>query len=97
MSETSATIIVAVAVFWGLYLNTRLERAHRKLDLVLDQFRGLREYLYEIDPQFDEERRLLAELHASVAANTASFAGMLHMDLLNQKKQQGKRTLDSPL
>jgi hypothetical protein len=32
----------------GWYLNTRLDRVHAKLDLILEKFSGLRNYLYEI-------------------------------------------------
>jgi hypothetical protein len=63
-----------------------LERVHKKLDLVLEQFDRLRRYLYEKDPQFDDERQLLG-----------SVAGMDYMDLIKQKEKQGKRTLNSPL
>ena len=94
-----ATIVVTAIVLWfahGLYLNTRLERVHAKLDLVLESFNGLREYLYEIDPQFDEERELLAELHNSVETGSMSFAGMSHMELTRGKERTGKRTLNTP-
>jgi hypothetical protein len=96
---TESTIIAAAVALWfaqGWYLNTRLERVHKKLDQILEQFDGLRRYLYENDPQFDEERQLLAELNEAVATNSLSFAGMNHMELTKQKKEQGKRTLNSP-
>jgi hypothetical protein len=40
-----STIIVTAVLLWfahGWYLNTRLERVHAKLDLLLDNFNGLR-------------------------------------------------------
>ena len=51
----------AIALWFahGWYLNTRLQAVHRKVDLVPDNFGGLRDYLYENDPQFDDERDLL--------------------------------------
>jgi hypothetical protein len=73
-----------------------LQRVHKKLDTILEQFDGLRRYLYEKDPQFDDERELLAELHEAVATNAPSFAGMNHMELTKQKEQQGRRTLHTP-
>lgn len=80
-------------VLWfahGWYLNTRLERVHAKLDRVLEQFEGLREYLYEIDPQFEDER------DSNRAVRNGEFlSGMDDMELLKAKKSQGKRTLNT--
>lgn len=93
-SPIEGTIIVTAIVLWfalGWYLNTRLEHVHKKLDKILDQFNGLREYLYEIDPQFDDERRLLTELNE----NLSSFSGMHHMDLVKEKERRGRRPLNS--
>ncbi len=86
---------IAVVLWFatGWYLNERLKRVHEKLDLVLENFNGLREYLYEIDPQFAEERALMTELYDSVENGKMSFAGMHHSDLTKQKEEQGFRTL----
>jgi len=89
------TVIITGAVVWfahGWYLNARLVKVHAKLDRVLEQFDGLRAYLYEIDSQFDDEResRQVFEDEESV------FAGANDMDLLRRKKSSGKRTLDTP-
>ena len=60
-SIKEAIIGTAIATWFahGWYLNLRLQSVHKKLDNVLDAFDGLRDYLYEIDPQFDEERFLM--------------------------------------
>ncbi len=88
---------IAVGLWFatGWYLNEQLKLVHQKLDQVFENFNGLREYLYEIDPQFDEERALLGELFESVENKTMSFAGMEHMELTKRKQEQGLRTLDS--
>jgi hypothetical protein len=91
---TAIGIAVALWFATGWYLNERLKIVHTKLDLVLDNFNGLREYLYEIDPQFDEERRLLTDLYSDGPGTL--FAGKQHMDLTNEKKENGFRTLNSP-
>lgn len=85
---------VAVALWFahGWYLNTRLERVHAKLDRVLECFDGLRDYLYEIDPQFDDER----ESARAFANDESMFAGMNDMELQRRKKASGKRTLNTP-
>lgn len=95
MSIESTVIITGIVVWFahGWYLNDRLQRVHAKLDRVLEQFDGLRDYLYEIDPQFDDER-------ASGPAfenDDSMFAGMDDMELLRQKQSAGKRTLNTPL
>jgi len=90
-----ATIIVTAIVLWfaqGFYLNERLRGVHRKLDSVLEEFKGLREYLYEIDPQFDDERA------SDEAVCKGEFlSGMDDIELLKRKRAAGKRTLNTPL
>lgn len=91
-----STVIITGVVVWfahGWYLNDRLVRVHMKLDRVLEQFDGLRDYLYEIDPQFDDERTI----RRAFENNDSMHAGRDDMDLLRQKKFAGKRTLNSPL
>lgn len=97
MITTWGAVGIAVAIWLATswYLNERLKLVHQKLDFVLDNFNGLREYLYEIDPQFDEERRLMIELHESLDTGKLSFAGKEHMDLTKEKKERGYRTLQS--
>ncbi|MBQ0934310.1 hypothetical protein [Ideonella paludis] len=98
MFETSIekAIIIAAIVLWfahGWYLNERLKHVHEKLDRVLGAFEGLRDYLYEIDPQFDDER----ESRQAFENGDSMFAGMNNMELIRRKEQEGKRTLNTPL
>jgi hypothetical protein len=58
-----------------------------------NQFGGLRRYLSEIDPQFDDERRLLKE---AFDEEGSLFAGKEYLDLTKRKVSEGRRTLDSP-
>jgi hypothetical protein len=92
-------VIVSVISLWfaqAWYMNIKLERVHAKLDQLLENFDGLRDYLYEIDPQFDDERRLLMELDKSLSSNKSSFSGMNHMELTRDKEAAGKRNLHTP-
>jgi hypothetical protein len=94
--EVISVVVFVAVVLWfaqGWYLNSRLREVHRKLDRILETFDGLREYLYEIDPQFDEERALMGELHESLGTGGLSFAGMEHRELTRRKELAGQRTL----
>ena len=84
-----AGAFLLLALCWCL--KTQLESAHRKLDRTLASFDGLRRYLYEIDPQFDDERHLLDHL----ASRTALDAGANHLELVQRKKERSKRTLST--
>ena len=100
-SSVERTIILTAIALWfahGWYLNERLKSVHAKLDSVLDQFNGLREYLYEIDPQFDDERESSErfEEHMSAPDSNDMFAGMNDMELIREKEKAGKRTLNTP-
>jgi len=89
------TVIATGVVLWfahGWYLNERLKRVHKKLDQIFEQFNGLREYLYEIDPQFDDERKS----NEGFDKGNSIFAGMDNMELLRCKSITGKRTLNTP-
>lgn len=84
-------VIVALGTY-SLYLGLRLKRAHQKLDRLLSAMDGLREYLYEIDPQFDDERKSNQDFEY----NESIFAGTQDTALQRRKKQQGRRTLNTP-
>lgn len=95
-SGIEKTIIITAIVLWfahGWYLNERLKHVHEKLDRVLESFDGLRDYLYEIDPQFDDER----ESRQAFENGDSMFSGMNDMELIRRKEQEGKRTLNTPL
>lgn len=94
-SSIEKTIVFTAIALWfahGWYLNERLKRVHDKLDRILEAFDGLRDYLYEIDPQFDDERESLSALES----NESMFAGMNDMELISRKEKEGKRTLHTP-
>jgi|694.fasta_scaffold121355_5 hypothetical protein len=88
------TIITTAIALWfaqGWYLNERLKHVHNKLDAVLQTFDGLRNYLYEIDPQFDDERESLKAFEEGMSI----FSGIDDLELINKKESDGKRTLNT--
>jgi hypothetical protein len=94
MTHTEWIIVIAAIALWfaqGWYLNDALKSVHKKLDVLDDQFGGLRRYLYEIDPQFDDERKLWKEFEEG----TSMFAGKDHLDLTKRKEAEGRRTLNT--
>lgn len=89
------TVVITAIVLWfaqGWYFNERLALVHKKLDRIFDEFDGLRDYLYEIDPQFDDER----ESDEAFRDEKNLFAGADDFELLQRKKQEGRRTLNTP-
>jgi hypothetical protein len=93
-SDIERTVIGTAIGLWfahGWYLNLRLQKVHDKLDLVLESFNGLRDYLYEIDPQFDDER----VNREAFESGAHTFAGMDDHDLLKRKSELGQRTLST--
>jgi hypothetical protein len=93
MTHTEWIIVIAALALWfaqGWYLNEALRGVHKKLDVLDEQFGGLRRYLYEIDPQFDDERAVLKEVFDGTL-----LAGKDHLDLTKRKEAEGKRTLNS--
>ena len=65
---------------------------NNRLDRVFETFNGLRDYLYEIDPQFDDERKA----RSAFESGNSMFAGMNDMELVRGKARDGKRTLNTP-
>ena len=89
------TIVVVAVGLWfaqGWYLNSRLENVHKKLDRIVSLFGSLREYLYEIDPQFDDERQAGKDF----AHESSMFSGVDDLRLQQEKKREGRRTLNTP-
>lgn len=100
-SPVEQTVVLTGVASWfahGWYLNERLKSVRAKLDAMFEQFNGLREYLYAIDPQFDDERASLArvETHMEDPSKGGMFAGMDNWELLQEKRKAGKRTLNTP-
>lgn len=92
-------IVITAVVLWfaqGWYLNEKLKAVHAKLDTLTEAFDGLRDYLYENDRQFDDERQLLAEFGGEGDEIARAFAGKGHFDLIKEKERQGRRTLSTP-
>jgi len=88
-------VLCAGAIFFvlhGLAIEKRLKNMQRQLDLVLSNFDGLRNYLYEIDPQFDDERHSDNDL-ADIDANP--MAAYDDLQLLQRKESAGRRTLNT--
>lgn len=92
-NETTFFALIAIGlcvVIW--HINDQLRSANQKLNLVLEQFDGLRNYLYEIDPQFDDERQAYDELMGE-AGNL--FAGADCLRIERDKEASGRRTLNT--
>ena len=90
-------VLIALALWFAVswYLNGRLALVHKRLDQIDQQFEGLRQYLYEIDPQFDDERGSSERLNDVLERDVFSFAGLHDMELLQRKKAEGRRTLNT--
>lgn len=96
-SEQILIGMVGLCFLLLLSMNERLKRAEATAEELVRMMHGLRQYLYEIDPQFDDERQLAKELDDSLASgNGVTFAGMSHMELIEAKESAGRRTLCSP-
>jgi hypothetical protein len=77
-------VMLIIAVAWDT--NRRIQKVNERVEKVIEHLSGLRQYLYEIDPQFDDERR----------ANVGDYhADQKWRELLAQKKESGRRTLET--
>jgi hypothetical protein len=88
-------VVIFIMFFILILLNLRfldnLQNVKKKLDDVVNSFEGLREYLYEIDPQFEDER----ESQKDFDEGKYILAGMDALNLEIEKKGAGKRTLST--
>jgi hypothetical protein len=98
-SETLRSILfVGFLCYIGYIIGSTLDKIIKKLDLILENFHGLREYLYEIDPQFDDERESrnnFLEDMAKPEEERGMFSGYDDCMLSSKKEEEGKRTLDT--
>lgn len=94
-SEQVLNGVAIVCLLLLLSMNERLKRAEAKTEELSRMMLGLQQYLYEIDPQFDDERALLSELDESLDDNGLTFSGMAHMELVRAKERTGRRTLNT--
>jgi hypothetical protein len=94
IGDVSWLVLVAIlpVVFYTASTRDRVKRLEAKLDEVLGTLEGLRLYLYEIDPQFDDERQSNDDLDDE----RNLFAPMNDMELLDRKEADGRRTLNTP-
>lgn len=96
-SNTNALItllfLTSGSILWMVIsnLHEKISELKKKTDLIISALDGLREYLYEIDPQFDDER----ETARAFENDEHIFAGMDDLKLLMNKREQGKRTLNT--
>ena len=86
----SLLFIVWLSLAWQI--NRRFQVLEERLDdrvsAIHEQFDGLREYLYEIDPQFAEE----LEAERDLASGDVWSGSILHQ-IQHEKTTAGKRTL----
>ena len=99
MSDTQIVLTV-LAVLWitisiqiATMTRSILSRMEANQEWLYEAFEGLREYLYEIDPQFDEERELTDGLNSQRSGTL--FDGKFLMELEREKRKAGRRILRS--
>lgn len=93
-----SVVIIALLLSYIWYLDKRLNEVNVKLNWISANFHGLREYLYEIDPQFDDERESEHRFQTHMANKDSSdfMSGMYDSELIESKEKAGKRTLNTP-
>jgi hypothetical protein len=89
-----AAIVAIVCLVWiRVSVLSRVDEARdellREISVLNETLEGLRTYMYEIDPQFDEERNALAmaEHYDNCSVHKT------YEDLLTNRKQDGRRML----
>ena len=94
MTLTDTAWLIGLLLFFGIrhIINKRHEELDAKIDGLYRQFEGLRNYLYEIDPQFDDERRAAKDFEEGVDM----YSGQREMELIRSKQAEGRRILLTP-
>ena len=96
---TTTTFVIGLLLLWialGFQINSKFEKLEARLDerdsKDFERFEGLRRYLYELDPQFEEELAFERELWSS---DSDPFSGSILHKIQEEKKERGDRTLDT--
>ena len=96
---TTTIFVIGLLVLWialGFQINSKFQKLEARLDernsKDFDRFEGLRRYLYEIDPQFEEELVFEKKLWNS---DEDPFSGSILHKIQEEKKERGDRTLDT--
>ena len=84
-------LLVAILVIVCLYI-PKISAMEKEISSLSKKMEGLRLYLYEIDPQFDDERAS----RAAFENREHNLAGYDDAKLREAKERAGKRTLDTP-
>ena len=100
LERVAVVLFVLAACAHGWSLARRLRRIEEAQAQTLRALDGLRTYLYEIDPQFDDERALLARPQPASAGDDdedpgPSLSGLALLELREEKAAAGRRTLSS--
>jgi hypothetical protein len=82
-------IAILPVVYYIVSLRERVKRMEKKVDLILQNFDGLRLYLYEIDPQFEDERQSENRMNDPLSDPVAAHKDF---ELIEGKEAAGKRT-----
>ena len=85
-----AFIALLPVIFYVASMREKISSMEKKLDLTLETLDGLRRYLYEIDPQFDDERASESEMNDAMSSPMAAYDDL---KLIESKEAAGKRTL----
>ncbi len=82
-------ILLAVS----LYSIDRLEKELRQQQSEINE---LKQRIFDLDPQFADERVLRDGFNVASVKGESTFLGMAHADLIKKKSQEGKPTLFDP-
>jgi hypothetical protein len=94
---TADWVIIAVGFLVIGTLFNRIRSLEATVAKQTEYLGRLEDYAKEIDPRFDEERRVLAELNEAVTDGKSTMAGINHRDLERRKRERGERMLHDPI